>query len=114
MPVAFGGDRMAASGGAVMKLWALCLVATLVAGCASVPPPSERLFDDRAFAAPSQPIRADSVFALTPAMKAYLANEIAANVRNRGPQMGLFDALYARDQLRIEYESTMTRNAAQT
>lgn len=97
-----------------MKLWALCLAATLVAGCASVPPPPERLFKDRAFAAPSQPIRGDSVFALTPAMKAYLANEIAANVRNRGPQAGLFDALYARDQLRIEYESTMTRNAAQT
>jgi len=98
-----------------MKACVVLLAAMLVAGCASLPmPPPERLFDDRLFAAPSQPIRAENVFALSPPMKAYLETEIAANVRSRGPQNGLFAALYSRGQLKLEYETTITRNAAQT
>jgi hypothetical protein len=42
-------------------------------------------------------------------MKRYLAKDIADDVRIKGPQQGLFDALYSRDQLQLEYESTMTR-----
>jgi Tfp pilus assembly protein PilF len=46
-------------------------------------------------------------------MQRYLATDIADDVRIKGPQQGLFDALYSRSQLQLEYESTMTRNAAQ-
>ena len=64
-----------------MKVWAALLVSMLVAACATVPGPApERLLDDRLFAAPSEPVRAESVFAVSPEMKAYLATEIAANV----------------------------------
>jgi len=56
---------------------------------------------------------ADDVFAVSPEMRRYVATGIANDVRIRGPQQGLFDALYSRNQLQLEYESTMTRNAAQ-
>jgi tetratricopeptide (TPR) repeat protein len=86
----------------------------LLAACASVPEQARvGVLDDRLFAAPSQRISVDDVFAVSPEMKRYLAADIADDVRIKGPQQGLFDALYSRDQLQLEYESTMTRNAAQ-
>jgi len=86
----------------------------LLAACASVPDaPRDGLLNDRLFAAPSQHISADDVLAVSPEMKRYVVADIANDVRIKGPQQGLFDALYSRDQLQLEYESTMTRNAAQ-
>ena len=97
-----------------MKAWAMLVASVLVAGCQALSgPPREGLFDDRLFAAPSQRISADDVFAVSPEMRRYIATGIANDVRIMGPQQGLFDALYSRNQLQLEYESTMTRNAAQ-
>jgi Tfp pilus assembly protein PilF len=97
-----------------MRMWAILAASMLLAACASVPEaPREGVLNDRLFAAPSQRISADDVLAVSPEMKQYLARDIADDVRIKGPQQGLFDALYSRDQLQLEYESTMTRNAAQ-
>lgn len=97
-----------------MRTWAVLAASMLLAACASVPePPREAVLDDRLFAAPSLRISVDDVFAVSPEMKRYLATDIADDVRIKGPQQGLFDALYSRNQLQLEYESTMTRNAAQ-
>jgi tetratricopeptide (TPR) repeat protein len=86
----------------------------VIGGCATVPaPPREQLFDDHLFAAPSQRISADDVFAASPQMKDYIATKIAAAAESRGPKWGLFDALYSKHELRLEYETTITRNAAQ-
>ncbi|HEY2925885.1 tetratricopeptide repeat protein [Piscinibacter sp.] len=100
-----------------MRIWTslLCLA---LAACASAPPavaPPEPapLFHDALFAAPSEPIRAEDVFALSEGMKRYLANEIAAQLRVKGAQEGLIDALYSRNQLRLRYDTAATRNAAQ-
>jgi Tfp pilus assembly protein PilF len=97
-----------------MRAWAVLVASMLLAACASVPGPlRESVLDDRLFALPSQRISVDDVFAVSPEMKRYLAADIADDVRIKGPQQGLFDALYSRNQLQLEYESTMTRNAAQ-
>jgi len=98
-----------------MKVWAILLASTLVAACAQISPllPADQFLNDRSFAAPSQRISVDDVFAVSPEMKRYLAADIAANVQQKGPQQGLFDALYSKDQLQLDYESDMTRNAAQ-
>ena len=98
-----------------MKHWAVLLAATLLAACATIPaPPSpDRLFNDAWFAAPAARISAADVFAVSPEMKRYLDTEIAAELVKKGRQQGLFDALYSRNQLRLEYESDMTRNAAE-
>lgn len=92
----------------------LCL-ALLLSACGSAPiaPRTDELFADQLFAAPSEPIRPEDVFALNDAMRRSLATDMAVLVRRRGPQRGLIDALHDRGQLKLEYDATMTRNAAQ-
>jgi Flp pilus assembly protein TadD len=98
-----------------MKCWSILLVVVLAAGCAHGPgsSASRDLLADELFAAPARRIRSDDVFAVSPAMKRYLATDIAESVRIHGPRQGLFAALNNGNALQLEYESTMTRNAAQ-
>jgi tetratricopeptide (TPR) repeat protein len=98
-----------------MMRWAVLLFCTLLAACASTPPPAvpEQLFRDDLFSAPAQPIRADDIFALTDEMKRYVDVEISQQLRSKGPQKGLLDALYSKQQLKLEYDSERTRNAAE-
>ena len=93
----------------------LLLLCMTLAACASAPPaqPPLHLFQDDLFAAPSQRISADDVFAVTDAMKRYLHTEIAGELRVKGRRQGLIDALYSKGQLKLDYDSAMTRNAAQ-
>jgi len=106
---------------AAMKRLALLMVlasATFLGACASTPPaspaqPPLHLFDDAAFAPPSQRIDAAEVFAVSPAMKHYVEVEIAAQLRSQGRQRGFVDALHRKAQLRLDYDTDMTRNAAQ-
>ncbi|HEU0202695.1 MAG TPA: tetratricopeptide repeat protein [Burkholderiaceae bacterium] len=89
--------------------------ALFLGACATVAPVEhpEVLFEDGAFAAPSVRINAADVFALSDDMRHYLNTEIAAQLREKGPYRGLFDALYSKGQLRLDYESSITRNAAE-
>ena len=98
-----------------MKGWAVALLGLTLAACVSAPPTSAptSLFDDRLFQAPTERINGDDVFALSPEMKEYVSADIAPLLRVRGARQGLVDALMTPGLLRLEYESTMTRNAAQ-
>jgi hypothetical protein len=99
-----------------MKVPSLIAVLALVAGCATVPLPRESsaLFHDTLFAAPSAPIDADAVFALTPAMREFVDREIPTFARNRNPRMALVNALNDRAQLKLDYDATRTRDAGET
>jgi tetratricopeptide (TPR) repeat protein len=92
-----------------------CLATLSLAGCSTVPvePPPQHLFEDRLFGAPSEPVGADAIFALSDTMKRYVDVEIASQLRSKGPQRGLLEALYSKNQLRLEYDSERTRNAAE-
>ncbi|HJV94756.1 MAG TPA: tetratricopeptide repeat protein [Albitalea sp.] len=99
-----------------MKTWGLVLACTLLAACASAPtpvPPPERLFDDALFAPAGERISADDVFALSEPMRRFLKNELVGEVRSKGLQQGLVDALQHRGKLRLEYDSSTTRTASQ-
>jgi tetratricopeptide (TPR) repeat protein len=101
-----------------MGLLASLATAVLFTGCALAPErtasvPSQ-LFADSAFDAPSRRIDAADVFAISPAMRRYLEVEIGPQIRNQGRQRGLVDALYNRAQLRLDYDTELTRNAAET
>ena len=90
----------------------------VLAGCASAPQapapqPPPGLFVDAAFDAPVLPIAAGEVFALSPAMRHYLEVGIAAQLRSMGPQRGLVDALHSKAQLRLDYDTDVTRTAAE-
>jgi tetratricopeptide (TPR) repeat protein len=101
-----------------MRLRSILLLSAVLTGltaCANLPAPprAEELFADARFAAPSEPIAASDVFALSDAMRHALTHEMATQLRRSGPQRGLIDALQHRGQLRLEYDAAMTRNAAQ-
>ncbi|PFH12514.1 tetratricopeptide repeat protein [Collimonas sp. PA-H2] len=100
-----------------MKNWVVLPFCIMLAACVSAPqaPRADNLFNDQLFAPPSQRISADDVFALSPPMQQYLhSEEIAYQMHAKGMQQGLFDALYNKKQLKLDYNSEHTRNAAQT
>ena len=98
-----------------MMLRLVVLLSVLLASCATPPETrvDERFFSDSKFAAPDEAIHAEDVFALSPQMRRYLAQDIAEKMRTRGRQQGLVDALYNNGELKLEYDSAMTRNASQ-
>jgi Tfp pilus assembly protein PilF len=96
----------------------LAMIAALaVSGCASLWPseeaPAPVLLRDALFAPPSQPVRAAAVFEVSDEMRGFLRKEIAAELTSKGYTKGLYDALYSRNQLKLEYDAEMTRNAAE-
>ncbi|MFO1220118.1 MAG: hypothetical protein U1E89_17250 [Burkholderiaceae bacterium] len=93
----------------------ILLAAWLVAACASAPPAALPAppWHDEAFAPPAAPVRSDDVFALSDEMRTWLHTRGAASMRRKGPQKGLLDALYAGDDLKLAYDASRTRNAAE-
>ena len=93
----------------------------LASGCATPPPASAPvpaatdLYSDASFKAPARQVRTDQLFALSSAMKAHLDSPaFRAQLRTAGPQQGLFDALYKKGDLKLEYDAEITRDAAAT
>jgi Flp pilus assembly protein TadD len=100
-----------------VKNWHVLWLAAALAACTSAPVVVEHpdyLFQDDRFVAPTEPIKAADVFALSPDMRQYLKTDVAARMRIKGLQRGLFDALYDKQQLKLVYDAQVTRNAAQT
>ena len=98
-----------------MKHYAVLLVSLMLGACAATPVvrQPEGLFNDNLFLAPSERISVDDVFALSDEMKQYLDTEIARESRTKGRQQALFDSLYAKGKLKLDFDSATTRNAAQ-
>ena len=94
----------------------LAAVVALVAGCATPPPPTppDSLLADRLFAPPREAVRTDDIFTLSDAMRRYLTVDIADQIRLKGAQVGLSEALQKHTQLRLEYDAARTKNAAAT
>ena len=93
------------------------LVSLLLGGCASTPQlaPPPPLFADASFKPPSEPIGAQNLFTLSPAMQAYIHSPaFEAHLRSKGLERGLIDALYSKTDLKLEYDSSRTRTAAET
>jgi tetratricopeptide (TPR) repeat protein len=101
-----------------MKTWFILLL-SLLAGCAGLHRNNEQqlagLFHDQSFGAPSEPVTTADLFTLSPAMRAYLGSpSFSSQLRLKGSEHGLVDALYAKGELKLEYDASTTRTAAQT
>jgi tetratricopeptide (TPR) repeat protein len=85
-------------------------------GCAVTPPapPPAVVFADERFAPPTQPLAAADIFALSDSMRDYINHGLARQTRAKGLRDGFLDALYDSHQLKLRYDSTLTRTAAQT
>ena len=98
-----------------MKALVMCLAAGLLTACASVPdmPPAASLFHDELFRPPTAPIDGDAAMAFSEPMRRYLATKIMSGPRYDDRRRHLLDALYSKDELRLEYDSAETKTAAQ-
>ena len=100
-----------------MKSWAVSVLAILLAACATAPAPPARSIDtllrDSLFNPPSERINAEDVLALSDEMRHFIHWDMAADIAAKGSRQGLMDALYAANQLKLEYDTLQTRNAAQ-
>ena len=89
----------------------------LLAGCASVQPglPTVMpdMFDDAHFAPAQEPIDPADVFRMTPEMQAYLDEYVAPIAKSKGMRDAITEALYDGTKLRLEYDSSVTRTAAE-
>ena len=92
-------------------------VCSILVGCASEtvvrPVAPSQLFADALFQRPSVAIDADAVFAMSDEMKRYSHDYISHRIRIAGRREALLDAIYSKAQLRLEYDSEMTRNASE-
>ena len=101
---------------ASLVIWTLALLGS---GCAGVrvpaPLPLPAVFSDASFAPPPAPVGPGQLFALSDAMRAYIESpEFAGAMRRLGPERGLVEALYTKGELKLEYDASVTRNAAET
>src|SRR5262245_26188010 len=98
-----------------MARFTALLCALLLASCAVTPDVQRdtRFFDDARFAQSSERISSAQVFALSDDMRRYVDKEIVPRTKVRGRQLALVDALYTKGDLKLEYDSVMTRNASE-
>lgn len=96
--------------------FALALVSVVLAGCAAAPvtPPTGPLFHDALFPPATERIAAADVFRVSDEMRRYLHEEIGELLAAKGRSKGLYEALYSRERLKIDYDAALTRNAAET
>ncbi|WHZ18720.1 MAG: hypothetical protein OJF55_000869 [Rhodanobacteraceae bacterium] len=100
----------------LLSWFSASLFAALLAGCAHVPAARTSdvapLFRDTLFTPPAESIDSHAIFAVDAPMRRFLAEEILPHTRHEDPRQALLDALSGK--LRIDYDSEMTRTAAQT
>ena len=100
-----------------MRIVVSALFGVLLGACAAPSrfgsEPPDFLFKDDSFAAPPQRFRGDDVFSLSDSMRRFVAVDIAHELDSMGPTRGLIDALYTKGALKLEYDTSMTRNAAE-
>ena len=93
--------------------WLLLLLA-LLTGCATWAPPSPTpLLHDALFDHPARPADADGVFRLSPAMQSHLHGLRQSVRRAEDLPRALADSLYRAGGLRLDYDASFTRDAAQ-
>lgn len=98
-----------------MKIISVLFMMIWLGACATSPAPTGPvLFRDALFAPPTVRIHPTDALAVSDAMRAYLKTDIARALRDKGAQQGLLDAIYAPGQLKLDYDTTVTRNAAET
>lgn len=101
-----------------MKLLSTLIFAALLAGCANtplapLPTPERALFADSAFVKPDNILTPAQIVELTPEMKRFIFKTRQERKVNANMHETLVEALAQRGQLRLEYDSEMTRTASE-
>lgn len=91
------------------------VVALALAACAVMPRSADTvaLFDDAAFQPAVAVPPPSTLMVLDPAMQAYAEGQLRALATHEDPRRALIDALYRDHGLRLDYDATATRTAAE-
>jgi tetratricopeptide (TPR) repeat protein len=98
------------------SVWALSILLLTLTACATTPAVTQvpqNLFRDDLFVANTNPMKANDIFVADKAMQQFIATEIVSQLRSTSHQRALFNALYSKAQLRLEYDSSYTRTASE-
>jgi Tfp pilus assembly protein PilF len=90
---------------------------TMVLSACSSTPVVERpdnLFSDKHFMPPGEKIQASEIFTIDSELRTYLDTNLAPKMHEKGVQQALFDAMYGKQALKLEYDAVITRNASET
>lgn len=94
----------------------LSTVSVLLLSACAAPPldlQSNHLFHDQFFKSPEKPINTTEIFALSDEMHRYIQSDFRKDIATKGLREGLFEALGRRAAIKIEYDATVTKNAAE-
>jgi Tfp pilus assembly protein PilF len=90
------------------------LLCGALAACSVAPPASlPAIFNDSDFA-PSAAVDASQIFAIDETMRQYVRTQVRREARSKNDRAALYDALYDKSRLKLEYDAAMTRNARET
>jgi Tfp pilus assembly protein PilF len=91
------------------------LLAALLVACSTPPaaPPPASLWRDEAFLPVPDAVGPAQVLAISEPMRQYLRHELAPLLKRQGPMQGLVTALTQSDWLKLRYDASLTRTAAQ-
>lgn len=97
-----------------LRRWLAIGMLALLSACASLAPPApDSLLHDALFDHPPRPAGADTVLALSPAMQAHLQALRASLPPGADLPLALGQSLYKPGGLRLDYDASITRDAAQ-
>jgi tetratricopeptide (TPR) repeat protein len=88
----------------------------LLGACATPPPPDHGLaglLADEHFKPPAEAADASDLFTLSDAMHEFLRQQVQHAARRKGGAQALLDALNAGGRMRLDYDASRTRTAAQ-
>jgi Tfp pilus assembly protein PilF len=107
--------RVQLSGTRTLLALATLALTLVLAGCASAPQSNQsaRLLQDDLFVDSKQIIDVGAVFRVSEAMTRYLDGDAAREMRKKGAVQGLYDALYSKHELRLDYDAAETRTASE-
>lgn len=88
---------------------------SLLSACSSVRPPvlNSELFQDQWYGPRPALISAEQVLAISPAMEQFLEKEVLPRSKKTELRLALFQAISQDNRISLEYDASLTRNAAQ-
>lgn len=105
-----------AMGGARRTLCGLAAAIVLLSACSTPQAPQPRhddLLHDHLFSGPAVNVDAAQAFAMSEPMRRYLNSDILPRIRAHGVQGALIESLVSKGQLKLDYDATITRSAAE-
>ncbi|MBC3931640.1 tetratricopeptide repeat protein [Undibacterium curvum] len=99
-----------------MKRFCMLVIIAALSACASTPtaPLAQAPRHDAGFKPPTAPVDTTAILKVSPEMQQFLHKEVRLQARQSDKKRGLFDALQRDSKVTLDYDSSITKTAAET